>query len=316
MTDAAMVGRGRSDAERRRMTGVLLLLASGLVASSGGPLFRAIEAATPWQILFYRALGMLLVVGLFTWARAGRHFSAAFGGLGWRGATAAAFLAGASVCYIVALTLTTVANTLFLVATAPLVGALLGRAFLGDRVAPVTRLAMACAVGGIGLMVGDGLASGQLWGNLAGFGAGAGFACFVVILRGAALNGHTIDANAALCCGALFGMAIGATVALGQGSGLALAPADTTYAIALGALQLGLALILFTLGARYLTAAEAMLLALVEVVCSPLWTWLIFGERPSDLGLLGGLVLLSGLVVQGAWGLRRSRPAAVPEILP
>ena len=316
MSDAVLGAADRGEAEGARLKGVLLLLASGLVASCGGPLFRAIEQASAWQILFYRATGMLLVVGLYAWARSGWRFRVAFGGIGWRGLVAACFLTGAFVCYIVALTLTTVANTLFLVAAGPLVGALLGRAFLGDRVRPVTWAAMAIAVCGIGLMVGDGLASGQFWGNLAGFGAGAFFATFAVILRGAKLNGHRIDANAALCCGALIGMAVSALMAWSQGTGLLLAPADTAYALALGVLQLGLALILFTSGARYLTAAEAMLLALLEVVCGPVWTWLIFAERPSDLGLLGGLILLSGMLLQGAWGLRRRRPPAVPPVLP
>lgn len=316
MSEAVLRPAARSHAEQGHLLGVLLLLTSGLVASCGGPLFRAIEAATPWQILFYRATGMLLVVGLFAWARAGWRLREAFGSIGWRGIMASAFLAGASVCYITALTLTTVANTMFLIATGPLVSALLGRAFLGERVATVTWAAMAIAVFGVALMVSDGLATGQLWGNLAGFGAGAGFAVFAVFLRGSALYGHGIHVNAALCSNALFGMAIGAAVALSQGSGLALSPADTAYGLALGALQLGLALILFTLGSRYLSAAEAMLLALIEVVCSPLWTWLIFAERPSDLGLLGGLVLLAGLVLQGAWGLRRRRAPPVPEVLP
>jgi drug/metabolite transporter (DMT)-like permease len=111
-------------------------------------------------------------------------------------------------------------------------------------------------------------------------------------------------------------MALGAAIAASQGTGLLLSPAATANALTLGALQLGLALILFTLGSRNLTAAEAMLLALIEVVCSPLWTWLIFAERPSDLGLLGGLVLLTGLVLQGTWGLRRRRAPPLPEVLP
>lgn len=307
---------GRSHAEHSHLMGVALLLASGLVASSGGPLFRAIETATPWQILFYRATGMLAVVGLYTLARAGWRLRDAFGPIGWRGAVAAACLTVASVSYITALTLTTVANTMFLIATGPLVSALLGRVFLGERVQAITWVAMGFAVCGVALMVSDGLETGQLWGNLAGFGAGAGFAIFAVFLRGSALYGHGIHGNTALCCNALLGMAVGAAVAFSQGSGLALSLADTSFALTLGALQLGLALILFTVGSRYLTAAEAMLLALIEVVCSPLWTWLIFGERPSDLGLLGGLVLLAGLVLQGAWGLRRRRAPPLPEVMP
>lgn len=299
-----------------RRKGVILLLCSGLIASCGGPIFRAIGEASAWQILFYRALGMLLVVGLFVLARNGGQLRGAFGRLGLRGLAGAAFLAGAFICYVLAMTLTTVANTLFLLAAGPLVGALLGRVFLGDKVKPVTWVAMLIAVAGISLMVSDSLSGGQFWGNLAAFGAGASFATFAVILRGASLRGRPIDANAALCSGALIGMAASAAMAWAEGTGLLLSPGDTAYALTLGVLQLGLALILFTLGARYLTAAEAMLLALLEVVLGPVWTWLIFAEQPSDLGLLGGLILLSGMVLQGAWGLRPKRPPPVPAVLP
>jgi drug/metabolite transporter, DME family len=316
MSEAVLRPAVRGHAEHSHFFGVLLLLASGLVASCGGPLFRAIEAGTAWQLLFYRATGLLLVVGLFAWGKAGWRLREAFGELGWRGLAAGVCLSGASISYILAMQLTTVANTMFMVATSPLVGALLGWVFLRDRVQPVTWMAMAFALCGIGLMVGDGLETRQLWGNLAGFGAGGGFACFALILRGAAIAGHRIDANAALCCTALISMTAGALVAWSQGTGLALSAADTAYALTLGVFQLGFSLILFTVGSRYLTAAEALLLALVEVVCSPLWTWLIFGERPSDLGLLGGLVLLAGLVLQGAWGLRRRRAPPLPEVMP
>jgi len=316
MSDAALAAPGRLPIPHSHAFGVLLLLASGLVASTGGPLFRAIGEASPWQLLFYRSIGLLVVVAPFAWARAGWRLDEAFGRLGWRGLAAALCLSLASISYILAMLLTTVANTMFMVATSPLVGALLGRVFLGDRVQPVTWLAMGFAVCGIGLMVGDGLESRQLWGNLAGFGAGGWFACFAVILRGSALAGRRIDANAALCCSALVSLTAGLLVAWQDGTGVALSPADTAYALALGMLQLGLALVLFTIGSRYLTAAEALLLALVEVVLSPLWTWLLFAERPSELALLGGLVLLSGLVLQGLWGLRRRRAPPVPEVLP
>lgn len=307
----------RPRAEPGHLTGALLVLGCGFVASCGGPLFRAIQEATAWQVLFYRAGGMVVIVGLFALARAGWRPRTALGNFGWRGLLAAGCIATAFICYILALKLTTVANTLFMVACAPLVGALLGRIFLSERVLLVTWIAMGLALVGIGLMVGDGLASGQFWGNLAGFGGGAWFAAFAVVLRGARLKGRPIDSNAALVCGGVIGMTVALLVAWGQGTGVLLAPLDTVYAVTLGVVQLGLALILFTLGSPRLAAAEAMLLSLLEVVLGPLWTWLLFGERPSDLGLLGGLILLGAMVLQGAWGLRsRRRPLSLPPVPP
>jgi drug/metabolite transporter (DMT)-like permease len=45
-------------------------------------------------------------------------------------------------------------------------------------------------------------------------------------------------------------------------------------------------------------------------VLGPLWTWLLFQEIPSELGLLGGLILLGAMVLQAATGMRRRRQPA------
>jgi drug/metabolite transporter (DMT)-like permease len=65
----------------------------------------------------------------------------------------------------------------------------------------------------------------------------------------------------------------------------------------LGIVQVGLGLVLLTIGLRYLPAAQASLVALLETVLGPLWVWLVVGEAPSAAGLAGGAVVLGALVV-------------------
>jgi len=68
-------------------------------------------------------------------------------------------------------------------------------------------------------------------------------------------------------------------------------------------------LILFSLGAKYLPAAELALLSLMEVVGGVLWVWLpAFGinEVPSTAVIIGGLIITSAVILHG-FGARKKR---------
>jgi drug/metabolite transporter (DMT)-like permease len=293
--------------DRARLKGVLLVLLAATVWSAGGPLMRAIEHATSWQILFWRSAAMLLVIALHAQLVLKvdlRSAARGFGGLGW---LCGAFVAAAFSLSIVALEHTTVANTLFMLSVSPLVAAVLGGILLHEAVRRATWFALGLAAVGLAVMLWEGFEGGGLMGNIAAIGSASSFALFNVIYRRADLIGRKPDMSLVLCAGALIGAAVSGAIALGQGVGLTLTTPDLLYSLAFGALQVGLGFILFTTGARYLTAAEATLLALLEVVLSPTWTWLIFGEEPSGLGLIGGLILLAAMILQAASGVRRRR---------
>lgn len=293
-----------------RLKGVLLVLLAATVWSSGGPLMRAIEQATPWQILFWRSAAMFAVIALYALAMQRIALRPALAGFGWLGALAALFVAGAFSLSIVALEHTTVANVLFMVAVSPLVAAVLGGLLLRESVRRATWFALALAAAGLAVMLWEGFDAGSPLGNLAAMGSAASFALFNVTYRRAELIGAKPDMSLVLCAGALIGVTVAGSTALLEGSGLLLSTPDLLYSLAFGVFQVGLGFILFTAGARHLTAAEATLLALLEVVLSPTWTWLLFQEKPSELGLIGGLVLLGAMVLQAASGMRRRRQPA------
>jgi len=293
-----------------RLKGVLLVLLAAVVWSSGGPLMRAMESATSWQILFWRSAAMLLVIALharFVLRVDLRAAARGFGGLGW---LSAAFVATAFSLSIVALENTTVANTLFMVAVSPLVAAVLGGILLHEKVRRATWFALAIAAVGLAVMLWEGFEGGGLIGNVAAIASAASFALFNVTYRRAELIGRKPDMSLVLCAGALLGVLVSGAIATGQGIGLAVSTPDLLYSLAFGVFQVGLGFIFYTAGARYLTAAEATLLALLEVVLAPTWTWLIFGEEPSRLGLVGGTILLGAMILQAASGMRRRRQPA------
>jgi drug/metabolite transporter (DMT)-like permease len=79
----------------------------------------------------------------------------------------------------------------------------------------------------------------------------------------------------------------------------------------MGFFQVGAGCVLMTVATRYLSAGEIGLLALIEILLGPLWVWLGIGERPSNLALVGGCIVLGALVGDAAAGRRRrAAPAA------
>ena len=103
-----------------------------------------------------------------------------------------------------------------------------------------------------------------------------------------------------------------------QGSGWGLAefnigPLNTLICLAMGAVQLSLGLVLFTLASTRVPAAQLSLLALVEPTLSPLWAWLIAGELPPLFTFIGGGVILLAIAVQALFSARRRKPAYIYE---
>lgn len=282
---------------RRHALGVGLVLAAGTLWSVAGPLVRAVEHADVWQILFFKSLWMVVTLTLAMAARhRGRLIAEALAGGRWT-LIGGVCLGGSSTFWILSITSTTVANTLLVQAATPLIAALMAWAVLGERVARSTRVAMALALAGVGVMVGDGALDGRLFGNVAAILAVLCFAGFAVALRG----GRAGDMTASLCLGGLIAMAV-AWIAAGD---LAVSPRDHGLCFLMGSIETGLGLLLFALGSRWVPAGELVLLAMVEVFLGPLIVWLIFAEVPSAGTLIGGALVIAAIVGQAIVVLRR-----------
>jgi drug/metabolite transporter (DMT)-like permease len=267
-----------------------------VVWSSAGIVVRIIESAGPWQISFYRSAGLIPTMLLTIVARHGRRAPAAFRAIGASAVVGAAALAISFTANIFSLVHTTVANTLFILSTAPFFAAVLGWLVLNERVPVRTWAAMTAALAGVGIMVGEGFRSGSPFGTLIALPIAVGFAAFIVCLR----RGRTADMTPAVCLAGAIGLALSGIMA----DTLAVGGRDLLLCLLLGAGQIGLGLILFTLGARHLKAVESSLLALSEVVLGPLWVWLGVGETPSSATLAGGVLVLLAVVFESVSGAR------------
>jgi drug/metabolite transporter (DMT)-like permease len=282
------------------------ILVAGVAFSLGGLLIRQIEVADAWQILFYRSGFLALGLALYI---AWRTQGAVLDNL--RQAGPAGILGGlclgiSMIAFVWAVTHTTVANTLFILAASPFVAAALGWLLIGERVRARTWSTMLLAGLGIGVMVADGLVLGHVAGQLAAVICTLGIGGLNVTLR---WRRH-IDMTSTVLYAAMFSGLVGGLVA--APSGFAVPLADVGWCLAYGGPIMILGLALYTHGGRFVPAAEVALLSLSEVALGPVWVWLALDERPSQLSLAGGAVVLAAVVTQILLG---GRPRRLPAPL-
>lgn len=279
-----------------------MVLLGGTCLSTSGVLLRHIESADGWQILFYRGLFFFLTMVLFLIVRYRGRFIGTLYATGKPGLFIGIAVGLASVLYIFGILSTTVANVVFIIGAAPLITALLARLILGERPSAGTWIAMLAALSGVGLMVGDGIAGGGLFGVLCALGVALCFAALLITLR----ITKSVDMLPALCLSGV----VSAVIAVVMAGDLDITPRDMAICFTLGTVQFGGGFILITLGARYLLAAETALLSLTETVLAPLWVWLAINETPSVLTIAGGAVVITAVAARAAY--RANKKAAIP----
>jgi DME family drug/metabolite transporter len=210
----------------------------------------------------------------------------------------------ASCCFILAIGYVTVANALFMSGIAPFITALLARAWLGESVPSRTWYAMLLAAAGVVVMVRSSLAFDGLLGNVLALGSATSFALVSVCLR----KGRQNDMSAAVLWSGLSSTACAAVILAALGEGFALSQRDLALCAFMGTVQLGLGSLCYAYAARHLAAAPLQLLALAELVLSPVWVWLVVDEVPTAATLVGGAMILVATAFQA--GARMPRPVA------
>ena len=291
----------------RSGTGVIIVAAAGLLWSTQGLFIRLIDSHDTWSILFWRCLGTLPVLFAYIAVTAGGRPLPRIRAVGMTGVIGGIGLVFAFAGSIYAMQATTIANAVFLFSASPFVAALLGWVALREKVRPATWAAIALALVGMFLMVREGLAIGALSGNIAAVTSAAGFAVFTVTLRWGRLS----DMLPAVLIGSLMAAAVALAVKAAQGGLPVLSAHDALIAMGIGAVQVGLGMVMYTRGSTVIPAAELTLLSMLEVLFAPVWVWLFLGETATAGTFVGGAVLMAAVAFNGLSGARAAltRPA-------
>jgi DME family drug/metabolite transporter len=292
---------------RNYLKAFFLVLFAGTIWSFGALLVRYMEAAQSyqWQYLFFRGMTVAIVLLIYILTREGIAVVDNFRRTGLAELLGSCGLVAAFSGYILSITVTTVANTLFMLAAAPFIAAFLGIVLLQEKVRYITWVAMIIAFFGILIMVLEGLEAGNFFGNLMALVSALGFAVFSVSLR---FRKETPKFTTVALAGILCAL-VALLIIFFDNDTLAM-PLRNVYLSILHGLILGFGLILFSLGSKFLPAAQLTLLSMVEVVGGVLWVYIpIFGihEVPSVLTVTGGVIVLSAILLDGA-SARQQRP--------
>ena len=292
-------------AHRRAL--ILMIIAPALWSIAGvvtRHLSPELQAHGRFEITFWRSgFAAIFVGGFLLFVQ--RDFAGSLRRAGIAGLLSGAMWATMFTCFMLALTLTSTANTLIVLAVAPLTTALLARAFLTAPIPPRTWAAIAIATIGIGAMFADSLrieSGTAALGMLIAFGAPLASAINVVILK---KRGASVDLIPAV----FLGGTISALLVMPFAWPWMADARDIALLALLGFFQLGLPCMLLVIAARQLSATEVALLALLEVVLGPLWAWLGAGEIPTSSALFGGALVLSALLFNELVAARRTSTA-------
>lgn len=271
---------------------LILMIIAATLWSTAGVLTRQLDAAHGFEVTFWRsAFAALYVATALLW----QHKSQALPRLLAQdrfGLISGAMWAVMFCCFMIALTLTSVANTLIVMSVSPLLTAVFTWAFLRQHITARTWLAIAVALVGMVWMFVDGFSQVDargLTGMIVAMGVPVAASVNVIVLKKA---GHEIDLIPAV----LIGGVLSALLMLPFALPLLASGHDIFMLMLLGFFQLGLPCMLMVRAARSLSAPELSLLALLEVLLGPIWAWLGAGEVPASATLMGGAVVLTALV--------------------
>lgn len=290
MTDTSLALPGVTPAAQR-MRGFVLVLLASLGWSLAGLFTRLLQDTSPLPANGARSLGMAVALSLYLLARYGSALPQRMlqipplaylfcGG----------FFAIGSSLYILSYSLASVAVVACLGALAPLFSMLLAWLFMREAISRVVFLALVVAMAGIGVMArGEGDFTGAWTGYLVSLGVALLFAAQTVAMR----RYRQVDLTPAFALGG-FVTCVALLLVLAGG---AISEHDFWLAMATGALQLAIPIVLFARSARYLPAVLLSLFALMESLLSPLWVFLAVGETPTWETVLGGAMILGAVIL-------------------
>ena len=280
-----------------------------LMWSIAGVVTRHLEAARSFEVTFWRsAVTLVTLVILLSWRTGAAALVRQI-----RSGGAILWLSGLCWCvmftaFMLALTLTTVANVLVTMSIAPLLTALIARTVLGHRLAARTWAAIVVAGAGIAWMYAREVSTADpqhLLGTLVALAVPLAAATNWVVLH------HTRhDEGVDLMPAVLIGAALSTLLTLPLAVPFSATAHDVGLLAMLGVVQLAVPCLLSVAAARHLSAPEASLLALLEVVFGVAWAWLGADEAPAAHVLGGGALVLLALAGNEAVALRGARGAS------
>ena len=260
-------------------------------------LFIRLSNVDTWGLVFYRGiipfvtvlLGMLIIYKL-------NFFKILFTS-GYHGIFYVITFSVTNITFVVSIQNTNVANTLVMIATAPMLSAILGAIFLKEPPDKKTWISIIITFLAIIYIFFDSLKLGNFYGDILGFITAIGLAVGAITIRSAKSKN--------LVPAAVIGKLFVAMFALFFIESFALLEKDLVIVPLMCILCVAIPFVLVTIAPRFIPAAEVNLFFLLETIIGPIWVWLIIKEQPSIETLYGGAVIIATIAVHSFLKLKK-----------
>ena len=261
-------------------------------------LFIRLSNVDTWGLVFYRGiipfftvfLGMLIIYKL--------NFFKILLSSGYHGLIYVGTFSITNITFVVSIQNTNVANTLVMIATAPMLSAILGAIFLKEPPDKKTWISIVITFIAIIYIFSDSLKLGNFYGDILGFITAIGLAVGAVTIRSAKSKN--------LVPAAVVGKLFVATFALFFIESFVLENKDLIIVPLMCILCVAIPFVLVTIAPRFIPAAEVNLFFLLETIIGPIWVWMIIKEQPSVETLYGGAVIIITIATHSFLKLRNS----------
>ena len=273
-----------------KIPGPLLILTGGFCLSWGGLILRSFESASIWQILFYRSIFFLWVLIAFILLTYRKKTFKKIKEAGVPGLIGGIFLSTNFVAYMYSMMETTVANVVFIISTQTVFLPIVAYIFLKEKISSRGYVAIVLAMIGVTLMIGDSFGTGSLKGNLAALTIPINFSVLVLIIR----KYPKVDMIPAIFYAGILSCLYGLFLL----EDMVISTKDIWLSFLLGVPQLAFGFIFITIGSRTTPAVMVGLLMLMESIFAPIWVWLFYNEIPPVSVLIGGIIILSAVVMK------------------
>ncbi|WP_440911152.1 DMT family transporter [Candidatus Pelagibacter sp.] len=261
-------------------------------------LFIRLSSVETWSLVFYRGaipfftvfLGMLLIYK-------SNFFKILFSS-GYHGIIYIATFSITNIAFVVSIQNTNVANTLVMIAMAPMLSAVLGALFLKEHPDNKTWIAIAITFFAAVYIFYDSLQLGNIYGDVLGLITALGLAVGAVTIRSAKKKNLVPSAVVGKLIVAVFAMFFIETYAL-VGRDLWIVPLMCLMCVAVP-------FVLVTIAPRFIPAEEVNLFFLLETIIGPFWVWMVIKEQPSLETIQGGMVIIITIAIHSFLKLRKA----------
>ena len=275
-----------------------LLAFTAVVFITPDSLFIRLSNIETWGLLFYRGAIPFITVFIALLIVYKANFFKLLFSMGRPGIFYAVTFSITNITFLISIQNTNVANTLIMIAMAPMLSAVLGAIFLKENPDKKTWIAILITFFAAIYIFYDSIQLGNILGDIFGFVTALGLAIGAVVVRSAK------EKN--LVPAAMMGKLLVAVFALFFVKDFELIHTDIFIVPLMCILCVAIPFVLVTIAPRFITAAEVNLFFLLETIFGPIWVWLVIKEQPSLETIIGGIIIILTLAVHSSLSLKKT----------